>query len=41
MIADLMIYTGCVLLLLGALFSLLGAVGAVRLPGLLTRMHAA
>lgn len=41
MIADLMIYTGCVLLLLGAGFSLLAAVGVVRLPDLLTRMHAA
>jgi multicomponent Na+:H+ antiporter subunit G len=35
------IYAGCVLLLIGALFSLLAAIGIVRLPDLLTRMHAA
>jgi multicomponent Na+:H+ antiporter subunit G len=35
------IYAGCILLLLGALFSLLAAIGIVRLPDLLTRMHAA
>ena len=38
---DAAIYAGCVLLLLGALFSLLAAVGVLRLPDLLTRMHAA
>ena len=41
MIADLAIYAGCVLLLLGALFSLIAAIGVVRLPDLYTRMHAA
>jgi multicomponent Na+:H+ antiporter subunit G len=41
MIIELMIYTGCVLLLLGAGFSLLAAIGVVRFPDLLTRMHAA
>jgi multicomponent Na+:H+ antiporter subunit G len=35
------IYAGCVLLLLGAVFSLIAAVGVLRLPDLLTRMHAA
>ena len=41
MIADLAIYIGCTLLLLGSLFSLLAAVGVLRLPDLYTRMHAA
>lgn len=41
MIADLVIYAGCGLLLLGALFSLIAAIGVVRLPDLFTRMHAA
>jgi multicomponent Na+:H+ antiporter subunit G len=41
MIADLAIYAGCLLLLLGALFSLVAAIGVVRLPDLYTRMHAA
>ena len=41
MIADLAIYAGCVLMLLGALFSLVAAIGVVRLPDLYTRMHAA
>jgi len=41
MIADLAIYAGCVLLLLGATFSLVAAIGVVRLPDLYTRMHAA
>jgi multicomponent Na+:H+ antiporter subunit G len=41
MIADLAIYAGCVLLVAGALFSLLAAIGVLRLPDLLTRMHAA
>ncbi|QQR35680.1 monovalent cation/H(+) antiporter subunit G [Devosia oryziradicis] len=35
------IYTGCGLLLVGSLFSLVAAIGVVRLPDLLTRMHAA
>lgn len=41
MIADLATYAGCILLLLGALFSLIAAIGVVRLPDLFTRMHAA
>ena len=41
MIADLAVYFGCVLLLLGAAFTLLAAIGVLRLPDLLTRMHAA
>ena len=41
MIADLAIYAGCVFLLLGALFSLIAAVGVIRLPDLFSRMHAA
>lgn len=41
MIADLAIYAGCVLLLLGAVFSLIAAIGVLRLPDLYTRMHAA
>lgn len=41
MIAAIAIYAGCVLLLLGALFSLIAAIGVVRLPDLFTRMHAA
>ena len=41
MIAAVAIYAGCVLLLLGALFSLIAAIGVVRLPDLFTRMHAA
>ncbi|MBU1304624.1 MAG: monovalent cation/H(+) antiporter subunit G [Alphaproteobacteria bacterium] len=32
---------GCILLLAGAAFALLGAVGVLRLPDLYTRMHAA
>ena len=40
MIATIAIYAGCVLLLLGALFSLVAAIGVVRLPDLYTRMHA-
>jgi multicomponent Na+:H+ antiporter subunit G len=35
------IYLGCVVLIAGAVFSLLAAVGVLRLPDLLTRMHAA
>ena len=41
MIADLAIYAGCVLLLLGAVFSLIAAIGVLRLPDLYTRLHAA
>ncbi|MCR6673365.1 monovalent cation/H(+) antiporter subunit G [Devosia ginsengisoli] len=41
MIAAIAIYAGCILLLLGALFSLIAAIGVVRLPDLYTRMHAA
>lgn len=41
MIADVIIYIGCAFLLLGALFSLVAAIGVVRLPDLFTRMHAA
>jgi multicomponent Na+:H+ antiporter subunit G len=41
MIAAVAIYAGCVLLLLGALFSLVAAIGVVRLPDLFSRMHAA
>lgn len=41
MIEAAMIYAGCVLLVLGAAFSLVAAIGVVRLPDLLTRMHAA
>lgn len=38
---DLVIYFGCVVLLLGALFVLLAVIGVLRLPDILTRMHAA
>ncbi|MGV8833515.1 MAG: monovalent cation/H(+) antiporter subunit G [Devosia sp.] len=41
MIADLATYLGCALLLAGASFALLGAIGVLRLPDLYTRMHAA
>ena len=41
MIAAVAIYVGSGLLLLGALFSLIAAIGVVRLPDLYTRMHAA
>lgn len=41
MIAAIAIYAGCVLLLLGSLFTLIAAIGVVRLPDLFTRMHAA
>jgi multicomponent Na+:H+ antiporter subunit G len=40
-LTDVMDVAGAVLLLLGALFSLVAAIGIVRLPDLLTRMHAA
>ncbi|SFV35973.1 multicomponent Na+:H+ antiporter subunit G [Devosia crocina] len=41
MIVDLALYLGGVLLVFGALFCLLAAVGVIRLPDLYTRMHAA
>lgn len=41
MIVDWMLYFGGAVLILGALFCLLAAVGVVRLPDLYTRMHAA
>jgi len=41
MIANLATYLGCIFLLVGAGFALLGAVGVLRLPDLYTRMHAA
>ena len=41
MIADFAIYLGCAMLLIGAAFTLLAAIGVLRLPDLYTRMHAA
>lgn len=41
MITDILIYAGCVFLLLGGAFSLVAAIGVLRLPDLYTRMHAA
>lgn len=41
MIGDIALCLGGVLLILGAIFTLLAAVGVVRLPDLYTRMHAA
>ena len=41
MIADIALYAGGGLLLVGALFVLLATVGVLRLPDLYTRMHAA
>lgn len=41
MMIDIIVYAGCVVLLLGAAFSLIAAVGVIRLPDLYTRMHAA
>ncbi|MCP8884287.1 monovalent cation/H(+) antiporter subunit G [Devosia sp. XJ19-1] len=41
MLVGLELYIGGVLLLLGAAFTLLAAIGVVRLPDLYTRMHAA
>lgn len=38
---DFLAYTGSTLILLGAAFSLLGALGVLRLPDAYTRMHAA
>jgi multicomponent Na+:H+ antiporter subunit G len=41
MLVGLEIYLGGTILVLGALFTLLAAIGVVRLPDLYTRMHAA
>ncbi|WP_297111771.1 monovalent cation/H(+) antiporter subunit G [uncultured Devosia sp.] len=41
MLEGLELYLGGILLLIGAAFTLLAAVGVVRLPDLYTRMHAA
>lgn len=41
MIEEVMAYAAGVLLLTGALFSLIAAIGIIRLPDLYTRMHAA
>ncbi|MFK4812784.1 monovalent cation/H(+) antiporter subunit G [Devosia sp. ZW T5_3] len=41
MIADVLIYLGCAALLAGAIFTLLAAIGVLRLPDLYMRMHAA
>lgn len=41
MIESVAAYLGCVLLVAGAVFCLLAAVGVIRLPDMLTRMHAA
>lgn len=40
-ISDIAFYGGCVVLLLGAAFSLIATIGVWRLPDLYTRMHAA
>ncbi len=39
--SDIAIYFGGILLLVGALFALIAAIGVLRLPDLYTRMHAA
>lgn len=41
MMTAIFIYSGCIVLLLGAAFTLIAAIGVLRLPDLLTRMHAA
>lgn len=41
MIADIAVYAGGVLLILGSVFALLAAIGVLRLPDLYTRLHAA
>lgn len=41
MIADIAIYAGSIVLVLGAAFSLVATIGVLRLPDLYTRMHAA
>lgn len=39
--ADLAVCLGCALMLAGAVFALIAAIGVIRLPDLFTRMHAA
>lgn len=41
MLADIVLYAGGALLLVGAAFTLLATIGVIRLPDLYTRMHAA
>lgn len=41
MMAEIALYAGAVLLVVGALFVLLACIGVLRFPDLLTRMHAA
>ncbi|WIY53641.1 monovalent cation/H(+) antiporter subunit G [Devosia sp. YIM 151766] len=41
MLANLAVYAGGIMLLLGAIFTLIATIGVVRLPDLYTRMHAA
>lgn len=41
MMGDFAVYGGCVVLLIGAVFSLVAAIGVLRLPDLLSRIHAA
>lgn len=41
MIANAITYLGCAVLLMGAAFCVVAAIGVVRLPDLLSRMHAA
>lgn len=41
MLADLALYLGGILLLIGATFVLIATIGVIRLPDLYTRMHAA
>lgn len=41
MLADIVTYAGGIILVLGAFFGLTAAIGVLRLPDLLTRMHAA
>ncbi|MDB5614075.1 MAG: monovalent cation/H(+) antiporter subunit [Devosia sp.] len=40
-VSDIAVYVGCVILVFGAAFSLIATIGVLRLPDLLTRMHAA
>ncbi len=41
MIVEIAYYIGAILLLIGAVFSVVAAIGILRLPDLYTRMHAA
>jgi len=41
MIADILTYIAGIAMLIGAIFSLLAAIGIIRLPDVYTRMHAA